>query len=102
MECNALSITNFCWLLQKKVNIKSRIEIAIELKIFVRKGLRLDLNWKRLSLKLGLGLGLSLRLNSLNLCSLCNPGNNATEAEARKMEKYRVLIDNGYVFQPVA
>ena len=26
----------------------------------------------------------------------------ATEAEARKIEKYRELIDNGYIFQPVA
>ena len=25
-----------------------------------------------------------------------------TEAEARKLEKYRELIDNGYIFQPVA
>ena len=34
--------------------------------------------------------------------SLCNPGTAATEAEARKIEKYRELIDNGYIFQPVA
>ena len=33
---------------------------------------------------------------------LCNPGTTATEAEARKVEKYRELIDNGYIFQPVA
>ena len=26
----------------------------------------------------------------------------ATEAEARKIEKYRELIDNEYIFQPVA
>ena len=32
----------------------------------------------------------------------CNPGNTATEAEARKIEKYRELIDKGYIFQPVA
>ena len=34
--------------------------------------------------------------------SLCNPGTTATEAEARKIEKYRELIDNGYFFQPEA
>ena len=34
--------------------------------------------------------------------ALCNPGTTATEAEARKIEKYRELIDNGYVFQPAA
>ena len=26
----------------------------------------------------------------------------ATEAEARKIDKFRELIDNGYIFQPVA
>ena len=38
----------------------------------------------------------------LNQGSLCNPGTTATEAEAHKIEKYRELIDNGYIFQPVA
>ena len=38
----------------------------------------------------------------LNQGSLCNPGTTATEAEARNIEKYRELIDNGYIFQPVA
>ena len=38
----------------------------------------------------------------LNQGSLCNPGTTATEAEAHKIEKYRELIDNGYVFQSVA
>ena len=38
----------------------------------------------------------------LNQASLCNPGTTATEAEARKIEKNRELIDNGYIFQPVA
>ena len=33
---------------------------------------------------------------------LCNPGTTTTEAEVRKIEKYRELIDNGYIFQPVA
>ena len=36
----------------------------------------------------------------LNQGSLCNPETTATEAEARKIEKYRDLIDNGYIFQP--
>ena len=34
--------------------------------------------------------------------SLCKSGTTATEAEARTIEKYRELIDNGYIFQPVA
>ena len=34
--------------------------------------------------------------------SLCKPGTTPTEAEARKIEKYRELKDNGYFFQPVA
>ena len=38
----------------------------------------------------------------LNQGSLCNPGATATEAEARKIEKHRELINNGYIFQPVA
>ena len=38
----------------------------------------------------------------LNQGSLCNPGTTATEAEARKIEKYREIIDNGYIFQPVS
>ena len=37
-----------------------------------------------------------------NQGSLCNPRTTATEAEARKIEKYRELINNGYIFQPVA
>ena len=44
----------------------------------------------------------ALALGRLNQCSFCNPGTTATEAEARKIEKYRELIDNGYIFQPVA
>ena len=34
--------------------------------------------------------------------SLFNTETTATEAEARKIEKYRELINNGYIFQPVA
>ena len=44
----------------------------------------------------------SLAPSRLNQGSLCNPGTTATEAEARKIEKYCELIDNGYIFQPVA
>ena len=44
----------------------------------------------------------ALAPSRLNQGSLCNPGTTATEAEVRKIEKYRKLIDNGYTFQPVA
>ena len=44
----------------------------------------------------------ALAPSRLNQVSLCNPGTTAIEAEARKIEKYRELIDNGYIFQPVA
>ena len=38
----------------------------------------------------------------LNQGSLCISGNTTTEAEARKIEKSRKLIDNEYIFQLVA
>ena len=44
----------------------------------------------------------ALAPSRLNQASLCNPGPTATGAEARKIEKDRKLIDNGYIFQPVA
>ena len=44
----------------------------------------------------------ALAPSRLNQGSLCNPGTTATEAEARKIEKYCELLDNGYTFQPVA
>ena len=44
----------------------------------------------------------ALAPSRMNQGSLCNPGTTATEVEARKTEKYRELLDNGYVFQPVA
>ena len=44
----------------------------------------------------------ALAPSRLNQGSPCNPGTTTTEAEARKIEKYRELIDNGYIFQPVA
>ena len=44
----------------------------------------------------------ALAPSRLNQRTLCNPGTTATEAEAQEIEIYRELIDNGYVFQPVA
>ena len=44
----------------------------------------------------------ALAPSPLNQGSLCNPGTTATEAEARKIEKYRELLNNGFIFQPVA
>ena len=44
----------------------------------------------------------ALAPSRLNQGSLCNPGTTATKAEARKIEKYSELIDNGYIFHPVA
>ena len=43
----------------------------------------------------------ALAPSRLNQGSLCNPGTTATDAEARKIERYHKLIDNGYFFQPV-
>ena len=34
----------------------------------------------------------------LNQSSLCDPGTTATEAGARKIEKYREIIDNDNIF----
>ena len=44
----------------------------------------------------------ALAPSRLNEGSLCNQGTTATEAEARKIETYGQLIDNGNIFQPVA
>ena len=44
----------------------------------------------------------ALAPSRLSQGSLCNPRTTATEAEARKIEKYRELKNNGYIFQPVA
>ena len=41
-------------------------------------------------------------LNQVTGNPLCNPGTTTIEAEASKIEKYCELIDNGYIFQPVA
>ena len=43
----------------------------------------------------------ALAPSRLNHGSLCNPGTTATSCEARKIEKHRELLDNGF-FQPVA
>ena len=40
----------------------------------------------------------ALAPSRLNQGSLCNPGNATTGAEARKIGRYRELIDNGYIF----
>ena len=40
----------------------------------------------------------ALAPSRLNQGSLCNAGITATGAEARKTEKYRELIHNGYIF----
>ena len=44
----------------------------------------------------------ALAPSGLNQVSLCNPGTTATEAEARKIEKNCELLDNAYIFTPVA
>ena len=43
----------------------------------------------------------ALATSRLSQDSLFDPGTTATEGEARKIEKYRELIDNGHIFQPV-
>ena len=40
----------------------------------------------------------ALAPSRLNQGSLCNPGTTTTETEARKIETYRELIDNGCIF----
>ena len=44
----------------------------------------------------------ALARRRLNQGSLCKQGTTTTEAEASKIEKYRELLDNVYIFQPVA
>ena len=44
----------------------------------------------------------ALAPSRLSQGSSCNPGTTATEAEASKIEKYRELIDDEYIFQSVA
>ena len=40
----------------------------------------------------------TLASSRLNQSSLCNPITTATDAKARKIEKYRELLDNGCIF----
>ena len=44
----------------------------------------------------------ALAPSRLNQGSSCNPGTTTTQAEAREIEKYRELLDNGYICQSVA
>ena len=41
----------------------------------------------------------ALSPSHLNQGSLCNPGTTATDAEVRKIEMYREILDNGYIFE---
>ena len=38
----------------------------------------------------------------INAVSVCNPGTAAAEAEERKSDKYKDLVDDAYLFQPLA
>ena len=38
----------------------------------------------------------------INAGSVCNPGTAAPEAEEQKNDKYKDLVDDGYLFQPLA
>ena len=38
----------------------------------------------------------------INAGSVCNPATAAAEAEERKSDKYKDLVDEGYLFQPLA
>ena len=38
----------------------------------------------------------------INAGSVCNPGTAAAEAEERKIDKYKNLVNDGYLFQPLA
>ena len=38
----------------------------------------------------------------INAGSVCNPGTAAAEAEERKINKYKDLVNDGYLFQPLA
>ena len=44
----------------------------------------------------------ALAPSRLNQGSFCNPGTTGTEAEARKIEKYSELLNNGYISRPAA
>ena len=38
----------------------------------------------------------------INGGSVCNPGTADAEAEERKIDKYKDLVNDGYLFQPLA
>ena len=38
----------------------------------------------------------------INAGSVCNPGTATAEAEERKIDKYKDLVNDGYLFQPLA
>ena len=38
----------------------------------------------------------------INAGSVCNPGTAAAEADERKIDKYKDLVNDGYLFQPLA
>ena len=38
----------------------------------------------------------------INAGSVCNPGTAAAEAEEQKIDKYIDLVNDGYLFQPLA
>ena len=38
----------------------------------------------------------------INAGSVCNPGTAAAEAEEQKIDKYKDLVNDGYLFQPLA
>ena len=44
----------------------------------------------------------SLALCRVNAGSVCNPGTAAAEAEERKFDKYKELVNDGYLFPPLA
>ena len=44
----------------------------------------------------------SLATCRINTGSVCNPGTAAAEAEEQKNYKYKDLVDDGYLFQPLA
>ena len=44
----------------------------------------------------------SLAPSRISAGSVCNPGTAAAEAEERKIDKYKNLVNDGYLFQPLA
>ena len=44
----------------------------------------------------------SLAPNRLSAGTVCNPGTAPAEEEEQKNDKYKDLVDDGYLFQPLA